>query len=71
VRSFVDGADARDIEEVAAHEILHVCLFAPIRRYLKKKGIEPDEEYNDLEESLVELPTMWLERLRPDKGFEV
>lgn len=67
-RSFVDKADDDQIQEIVLHEIMHVFLFGPIDRYLEKRGLSRDQEYADIEESIVELPTMWLTRLQQEIG---
>jgi hypothetical protein len=67
-RSWVDQADSEGIGEIAVHEILHVLLFSPVARYLKARGVSRDQAFADLEESLVELPAMWIWRMRMDAG---
>lgn len=67
-RSFVDKAEDDQIQELVMHEIMHIFLFGPIDRYLDKRGLTPDAEWADIQESIVELPTMWITRLQQEIG---
>lgn len=67
-RAWVDRADYEAIGEMVVHEVLHILLYGPVGRYLKARGIDRDQEFADLEEQLVELPTIWIWKMRMDAG---
>ncbi|KKN60413.1 hypothetical protein LCGC14_0532470 [marine sediment metagenome] len=67
LRSFVDGADAESLEEVTIHELLHALVFTPYRGMLGLDKVPLQVSHT--EESIVDMLTVWLMRLRPKKGF--
>ncbi len=68
-RKYIDNNSPFTIEGALIHEILHPLISGPMDRYLEGRMIGWGKEYNDLQESLVDLIRIWLVRLRPEKGW--
>ena len=70
-RSFIDNnaSSPLEIEGAIIHEILHPLISGPMDRYLESRMIGWGKEYNDLQESLVDLIRIWIVRLRPEEGW--
>ncbi|HEC64704.1 MAG TPA: hypothetical protein ENI23_05390 [bacterium] len=68
-RKYIDDSPPHQIEGTIIHEILHPLIFGPVERYLTGRGMTVGAEFEDLQESLVDLIRIWLTRLRPEEGW--